>query len=104
MSNAITLTTVIDLLNEALVLDQGAITALFECRVQCGPELADHPTIQVGLLGDDNERRHQVGLLGILNGLLGVREDQWGYLSAVYEDGKIVRFEETPHPAKRRQA
>ncbi len=102
--NPITLETVIDVLNDALSKDQDAITELFNYRVRCNSDLADHPTIQVGRFPiAPEEFEHRVGVLGILNGLLGVRDDEWGYLSAVYDKpgGKIVRFEETSREIRR---
>lgn len=80
---------VIAYLNEILALDPEAILALCEHRVPATARLANHETTQVSGL--------QVGLLGILNGLVGVRDDQWGYITAVYDDttGKLTRFELT---------
>jgi hypothetical protein len=119
MSNEITLETVIDFLNEALQVDPVAITALFSLRVRCNPVLENHPTIQVGWFPkdgslpvpgspnvNDGKSELRLGILGILNGLLGVREDQWAYLSAVYDKpgGTITHFEETPRFGHRRQA
>lgn len=118
-SNPITLDTVIALLNDALATDPDAINELFGHRVKCNSALAEHPTIQVGWFPkdgslpepgspnvDDGKSERQMGVLGILNGLLGVRDDGWGYLSATYDKpgGKIIRFEETPRGTHRRQA
>jgi hypothetical protein len=104
----ITAQDVVRLLNEALVADQDAITNLVNARVACNEALGGHPTIQVGRFpvggswpepGSPNintvgtERR--VGILGILNGLFGVKEDGSGYIAALYDmsSGKITKFE-----------
>jgi len=86
-------TEVITYLNEVLALDPEAITNLCEQRVFANPELVNHPTTQIGALRDSSPA---VGLLGILNGLIGVQpRNQWGYVSAVYEGDKISHFQLT---------
>jgi hypothetical protein len=73
---------IVDYLNEILRVDPQAITALIDNRIACNQELSDHPTLQVsGTVGSPT-----VGLLGIINGLVGVRADGWGYITAVYDD------------------
>ena len=76
----------IEVLNRALKADPKAIKTLLECRVPCNMDLADDPTIQVivgeGLEGD---KIASVGPLGLLNGILGIRQNGWGYIAAVYE-------------------
>jgi hypothetical protein len=73
---------VIALLNEAFMLDPAAIRALVDHRVPCNKELANHPTIQCGTAESWRKRRpkdhgvaentvYVVGLLGLLNGILG---------------------------------
>lgn len=57
------------MLNEAYALDPAAIHALCENRVPCNSKLANHPTIQVGLVPIDGRERYHVGLIGLLNGL-----------------------------------
>ncbi len=86
---------VIVYLNEILVLDPAAIHNLCEKRVQANDALTLHETTQIGVLDDDPEKVG-VGLIGILNGLVGVRDDQWGYITAVHgDDDKLQRFELT---------
>lgn len=55
-------------LNEALEADSKAIANLCIQRVACNKALADHPTIEVGTYYGMG---YEVGLLGILNGILG---------------------------------
>lgn len=83
---------VIEFLNSALTLDRRAISNLVDHRVGCNVALADHPTIQVGT--DKSNNTHEVGILGLLNGLCGVVEggdkDGWGHITAVVENDKVT--------------
>lgn len=108
------------ILNQALEADPAAITAMVNMRVTCNDALAGHPTIQcrVGVrahdviasawadphrpsaLGDE-EKTTTVGLLGILNGIAGIRSDGMGYIAAVVEDdGTISSFVRSTTPRK----
>lgn len=80
---------VVDYLNELLGLDLVAISSLIETRVLCNKLLADHPTVQVV----PNETGNVVGLLGILNGLFGVKKDFTGYIGAQMEGNTVIKFE-----------
>jgi hypothetical protein len=83
----------VEFLNNLLLIDAKAVTALAENRVDCSEELAAHPTVQVH---ETSHNKCSVGMLGILNGFIGVRTDHIGYLTAYYEDnGTIARFELT---------
>ena len=81
----------IALLNEMVKMDPEAAHALIEQRVSCNDTLRDHPTIQVQVDGGKAE----VGLLGVLNGLLGADATGWGPIVACFDDdsGKLLRFE-----------
>jgi hypothetical protein len=95
---SISLDDAIVFLNEALALDPEGITRLVNARVPCNLALADHPTIQCGVVSL-GPLAHEVGLLGILNGLFGIRDDGWGHIAVAYEDNslaKIIGFEKTP--------
>ena len=78
-------------LNDLLRHDAKSIHDLCEERVPCNTALADHPTVQVAA-GTPNELA--VGMLGILNGFVGVHEDNFGYIVAEYSDDerKIEKF------------
>ncbi len=83
---------VIRYLNHLLEVDRHALFRLFDFRTPCNSELADHDTVQVGVRDGESV----VGLLGIINGMLGVRPDGWGYVTmSLVEDGRIGRFELT---------
>lgn len=88
---SVTVDQAIALLNEALKADPLAITVLIAGRVECNAQLADHPTIQCGA----EARAFTVGPLGILNGLFGVDARGYGPISAVVDDGAVIRFERT---------
>lgn len=60
-------------LNEALRLEPKAVSDLVRHRVKFqSEELADHPTIQVGVLPDGFD----LGLVGLLNGIFGTEHDR----------------------------
>jgi hypothetical protein len=86
----------IALLNEAVASDPAAMKSLVETRVRCNVALGGHPTIQVTF--GDSPAEVRVGLLGIINGLFGVREvDGYGRVQAVFDKGgSILCFQKTP--------
>lgn len=66
------------LLNEALRLEPRAISDLVRARAEfTSCELADHPTIQVGVKTNVvGEQAFDVGLVGLLNGIFGTDTDR----------------------------
>lgn len=88
----------LDTMNEALSLDRSAISTLVAQRVVCNEAFMAHPTIAVTavwvVLPDQPEPAEKtecffVGLLGILNGILGKVGSRYGHpftLYANYED------------------
>lgn len=87
---------IITFLNELVEADQPSIEALVEFRAICNEVIGEHPTVQTVRNGDI----YQVGLLGILNGIVGARpEDGWGYIAAEFDDdGRLTKFVRTPPP------
>jgi len=73
-------------LNQLLLIDRDALALLVESRVPCNSDLAHQPNIPIHMGADSLP---QVGLLGILNGMLDN-----GRICAVYDDidGKLQRF------------
>lgn len=73
-------------LNEALEADPLAVNALFRMRVEVNHDLLEHRTIQC--------RDGSVSVLGLINGILGVQHDGYGYVASQHEDdhGDILRF------------
>lgn len=71
---------IVKLLNELTELDPHAMGRLVETRLECNKDLAHHHTVQVRF----QDGSYKVGLLGILNGLVGVVEEGpkkgWGIL------------------------
>ena len=81
---------IVDYLNHLLKVDYSAIDKLCFTRIYCSKKLAEHPTVQVC---KDNFGNYSVGLLGILNGLIGIDKDGWGCIAADCEaNGKITKF------------
>lgn len=81
---------VVAFLNELLAIDPDAVTAMCKTRFTCNRAFADHPTVQVHAETRD-VGPYSVGLLGILNGLVGAYDDgerkAWGAIAATYDDG-----------------
>lgn len=96
LKESVSVQDVCDLLNEMLKADYGCVEALVSYRAMCSDIIADHPTIQVRKFKDDEFPT--VGILGILNGLFGIREDGMGALCMEVddEDGTILGFKPTP--------
>ena len=88
MTKTVTLEHALEILNQAVAADSRAMTYLLASRVQCNHQLSDHPTIQCGK--DHCGKVATVGLLGILNGIFGKREDGYGHITAVLKDGGDV--------------
>jgi hypothetical protein len=83
---------VINSLNEYLALDPSAMYNLVEFRTPTNQALTDHSSVQVNTEG----KVPVVGLLGILNGIVGVMPDsELGYITAVFDSSRkiLLRFE-----------
>jgi len=78
----VSITKVIDYLNELLELDRPAVAALIANRIPCNREMADHPSVQVS----SQHGGYHVGMLGILNGIFGIDEEGFGGIVAVFEE------------------
>ena len=79
---------IVDLLNEMTERDRCAVAAMVANRVPCNLQLADHPTVQV----TEQHGGYAVGLLGILNGLAGVKADGRGWIEAVFDEPVCGEF------------
>lgn len=87
---------VVAYLNELVSIDREAVERLVETRVQCNVAMAGHPTVQVM---EDEEGNPVVGVLGVINGLVGTQPDGankpgWGYIAASFDDksGRLLKF------------
>ncbi len=96
LKKSITVSDVCDLLNELIALDYDCAQTLISTRVRCNVAVANHPTMQVQHYKSDEFPK--VGIVGIINGMFGIREDGMGAICFVVDDksGKILRFEPTP--------
>jgi hypothetical protein len=99
--NNVSLDEAIEYLNALALTDPVAVRDLIAQRVPCNDAMRDHPTVQVEAEPDGSSPR--VGVLGVLNGLFGVREDGWGEIAALYNDDHsiLLGFERTPLKAYR---
>lgn len=79
---------IVDLLNSLIECDKNAVASLVANRVPCNSILADHPTVQVGTMNGG----YSVGLLGILNGICGIKENGYGLIVAHFEDDPEADF------------
>lgn len=75
---------VVDFLNDAILADADAVSALVAYRVPCNEWMAEHPSIQVG-------EDRTVGLMGLLNGLCGTDGQGRGFVAVIVdqESGKV---------------
>jgi hypothetical protein len=96
LKQSITPQDVCDLLNEMLKLDYECTYGIATHRQQCNEAIASHPTIQVQQFKGDEFPK--VGIVGILNGLFGIRDDGMGAICFDFDDesGKILCFKPTP--------
>ena len=94
LKRSITPSDVCGLLNELLRLDYDCANGLVSYRQQCNELVAAHPSIQVQQYKDDLFPK--VGIVGILNGMFGIRDDGMGAICYEIDKGKILGFKPTP--------
>lgn len=95
VKRSITAQDVCDFLNNMLELDPECTKALVTNRVKCNKAIADHPSIQVQQ--SSVLYPNKVGLIGILNGMFGIRADGTGPICFEFDKGKIIGFKRTPN-------
>jgi len=88
MKNNVSAQDVCDLLNEILRLDYDCIHNLINHREECNENIANHPDIIV-----TNEST--LGIMGLINGLFGIREDGMGAICYEYDGDEITGFKLT---------
>lgn len=76
----------VDVLNQALAADPKAIQLLFDYRVSVGDAVADHESIMVRT----QHCKHSLGVLGLINGILGLNEKGTGPIKADLDDNRII--------------
>ena len=85
-----------DLLNEALKLDPEGFSKMILAKHEINKALADHDTIQCGVLEKKNRTMKQlISALGLLNGLIN---KNWSVAAAVNEKDMIEEFVVMPIP------
>jgi len=91
----ITVEDVCSLLNEFLKMDPVCATALISHKEACNEAVTKHPIIQVFQYENEPPK---VGLMGLLNGMFGVRDDSRGAICYEIDSGtnKIISFKPTP--------
>ena len=94
LKQSITPSDVCDLLNELLKLDYDCANELVSYRQQCNESVAAHQSIQVQQYKDDPFPK--VGIVGVLNGMFGIRDDGMGAICFEIDNGKILGFKITP--------
>ena len=77
----------VNTLNELLEIDRAAIEELITTRVGCNAFIAKHPTVQVREESgqETHKNAYTMSALGLLNGLVGIQKDGWGYIASVHE-------------------
>ena len=88
-------------LNELLAYDSEAIRDLILFgKVSCNEKMANHPTVQVGVIKNSNGlKSFSLGFLGLLNGLFGIHDlSGYGEIAALFDDeNKLLKFERVNH-------
>jgi hypothetical protein len=83
----------IEVLNRINETDPSVLPRLISHRVSCNLDLAKDKTVQVGKVTGQILTYYEVGLLGIINGLFGIQEDGFGYITCNLDDyGTIINF------------
>jgi hypothetical protein len=96
IKKSVTAKDICSLLNELLEKDSSFVKNLMEVHVPCNEDIANHPTVQVRGY-NEYPNVHTCGIMGLINGILGIREDGFGALCyEIDEAGNIVEFKETP--------
>lgn len=97
LKETVSIDDVLEVLNRIVNTDPQAAHDLIETRVDCSDALAKDPTIQVAkkevaMLGT-TAKFYSVGILGVLNGIFGVHDDNYGAIQVTMEDdGTVVGF------------
>ena len=83
----------IGVLNDTLEHEPDAMYSLFAYRVEVtSEEFIENSPVQVG--SDSEDEPVTMGVLGLINGLFGMRDDGWGHIFADInpETREIMRF------------
>ena len=81
-------------LNSLVDIDANAMDGLFGCRAPCNDAMLNHPTVQVNK--SESINICDVSILGILNGYCGIDENNYGPITACYDNNnKLIGFKRT---------
>jgi hypothetical protein len=94
LKQSVTPQDVCDLLNELLKLDYDCAHGLISYRQQCNESVATHQSIQVQQYNGDTFPK--VGIIGVLNGVFGIRDDGMGAICFEVDNGRVLGFKLTP--------
>jgi hypothetical protein len=89
---------VLNFFNNLATADNEALKSLILTRVSVNDKIANHPELIVLAKADSNGRPvdPKFGLLGVLNGIVGLLEDGWGRIGVeMDEDDKFYSFIDT---------
>ena len=88
---------VIAMLNEIHQLDPELMTNMVLHRFPCNEGIKNHKTVQAHCHGDASVEAPKVGLLGVLNGILGIDRNHFGPVAANFEkkDDQLLGFKMT---------
>jgi len=77
---------VIAMLNEIQQLDPELMTNMVLHRFPCKTEIRDHKAVQAHCHGDASLDNPKVGLIGLLNGLIGIDRNHFGAIAAEFKN------------------
>jgi len=88
-----TISDIVEFLNKAAKLDARAIEGLVNLRVPCNEVIAEHPTIQVAAESKSENATPFLGMLGLLNGVIGETSTSGDKITINYDsDAKFTGF------------
>ena len=86
---------IVEFFNSLIIVDPDAITGLISDRVSVNWQLANDRDFTCKVDADINGDpiNPEIGLVGVLNGLVGTHENGWGKIGACYtSDGKLRKL------------
>lgn len=88
---------VIAMLNEIHQLDPELTTNMVLHRFPCNEGVKNHKTVQAHCYGDASVENPKVGIVGLLNGILGIDSNHFGPVAANFEKdgGPLLGFKMT---------
>lgn len=95
-NETVSINDILAFLNEINKLDPKFMKQLTTTRFPCSTELRDHETAQAHCYGEYSMDKPAMGLLGVLNGALGIDRNHFGPVAAALDDsGTLLGFKLT---------